>query len=854
MEREGIKEIIQKKIERCDNILDLKKILFQASQERFGAKNTTGIRKEIKETITIKQLIELANKFSGVKEKIELIKIIEIQDLKYADVQQIFEGNDLLQVVKEFNINVNREILEELFNTVEGKNKDLVKELLNMNSTDEKTITELVLENIEDEKLIDFIREYNLRLNNEQLREIEMRFQNVEISVDNRQFLDTVLTLSKKNDELTRTINYQIIDERYRNLDKYLPILTCHPEQQEQIISLDEKELRVFTICLNDYSNKTQDWTTTALGMLQNISQYSRLLDSLEAIELQNEDKVQLLTKLLSEPNYFSIKNIDEYIEKRERICNLILNNPNSQKLEQFTLISQMSEEDRIRFAVLEKNYGLSLDQAESLIRKFGDDIKSISGLGENADYYRGLISSLKFICDEKNISQISQVLFESKGRALNANVIEREIKDIYDKDYVSQLYRPIEEDFEREEDGIKIYKAGKSTNGEFFIESHAPGAVYSDSMLKDDIPRYVDSWNKPLMLSQAFCTHLISNQMLYSNIRDVEYGFYNYEKGSLRAAGYNDISSDFTHFTAFADHDEKYSSIQQRINKTRANDESDRARLLPNGTKRQPDYIKLLTSRHIPKQLATQKLEHSKLAAQQFSKRTGKQIPIVMIDQDECTRQENEIIRNMIQEFRDTKNPELISNIITRFENNRAGNRLMYGSLKGESIDFSIDTPINTDEFGKAIITRNEMLSSMITTIRECKDASQAKALYEMLNKAISEEVSKLKKPGIKVLNDTGIPVVTKKAICLDDYFSTRRDRETGKYDYISSHREWIDLKESFELGQNYTEQQYVGAQEVGKGTIREAEQASEIDETMQILNAHLRNRENEQTKGENN
>lgn len=65
--------------------------------------------------------------------------------------------------------------------------------------------------------------------------------------------------------------------------------------------------------------------------MLQNISQYSRLLDSLEAIDLQNEDKVQLLTKLLSEPNYFSIKNIDEYIEKRERICNLILNNPNSQ-------------------------------------------------------------------------------------------------------------------------------------------------------------------------------------------------------------------------------------------------------------------------------------------------------------------------------------------------------------------------------------------------------------------------------------------------------------------------------------------------------------------------------------------
>ena len=54
--------------------------------------------------------------------------------------------------------------------------------------------------------------------------------------------------------------------------------------------------------------------------------------------------------------------------------------------------------------------------------------------------------------------------------------------------------------------------------------------------------------------------------------------------------------------------------------------------------------------------------------------------------------------------------------------------------------------------------------------------------------------------------------------------------------------------MKESFELGQNYTEQQYVGAQEVGKGTIREAEQAPEIDETMQTLNSHLRSRENKQ------
>ena len=842
MEREEIKEIIQNKIECCNIILDLKKKLFQASQEIFGAKNTTVIRKEIKEAINIKQLIELANNFSSVKEKIELIKIIELQDIKYPDVQQIFEGNDLLQVVKEFNINVNIEILEELFQTVDGKNKDLIKELLNIQSADEKTITELVLENIEDEKVIDFIRGYNLKLNNEQLSEIEARFQNIEISTDNRQFLNTVLTLSKKNDELTRTINYQIVAGKYRNLDAYLPILTCHPELQEQIISLNNNELRVFSICLNAYSNQTQDWTSTAVGMLQNIGQYSSLLDSLEAIELQNEDKMQLLTKLLSEPNYFSIKNIDEYIEKRDSVCDLILNNPDSKELEQFTLISQMSEEDRIRFAVLEKNYGLSLEQAQSLISKFGNDIQSISGLVENADYYRGLISSLKFICDEKNISQISQELFEAKNRVLNANVVEREIKDIYDKDYVSQLYRPLEEDFEREEDGVLIYKAGKSTYGKFLMETHSPGAVYADEDLKKG--DFKSAWNKPKVKSQAFCTVTSRQDMLIAtNTPFLEYGFYDFEQGSLRASGYEDISSDATKPVIFADEDERYCGVDDKINKTRNINENDRSRTQANGTRKQPDYIKFRKSRFIPPQMAQHIWENSKKAAKQFG------IPIVIVDQDECSRRENEKLQSMLQEFKQTKNAELIPKIIVKFENNRKGND--FGKINGKSINTDFEVDSTQEE--TSIITRNEMLHSIITTIRECKDTSQAKALYEMLDTAINEEVSKFKKPGTKVLNDNGIPVVTKKAISLEDYFSKGRDRETGEHNYISSYHELIDLKELFELGQDYTKKQYLEAKRVGKGTIREAEQVSEIDETMQTLNVHLRNRENEQIKGEN-
>ena len=211
--------------------------------------------------------------------------------------------------------------------------------------------------------------------------------------------------------------------------------------------------------------------------------------------------------------------------------------------------------------------------------------------------------------------------------------------------------------------------------------------------------------------------------------------------------------------------------------------------------------------------------------------------------------RRENEELQGMIHEFNKTYNPELIMKIIVKFENNRKGND--FGKINGKSIN--TDFEIDSTQGETSTITRNEILHSIITTIRKCKDPSQAKALYEMLNTAIIEEVSKFKKPGAKVLNDNGIPVVTKKAISLDDYFSTGRDGETGEYNYISSYYEFTDLKELFKLSEDHTEPKYVDAQEVGRGTIRETEQVSEIDETMKTLNAYLRNRENEQTKGEN-
>ena len=555
---------------------------------------------------------------------------------------------------------------------------------------------------------------------------------------------------------------------------------------QEQILSLNNNEYTAFLACLDSYSDKTQDWTPVAVGILDNIKQYEKLTENIDIKEIQKEGKIELLTKLLSEPNHFNINNIDEYFEKRDILCETILKNPNSKDLVEFSLISEMSVKDRIKFAVLQKKFGLSLEQAQTLINKFGTDIDSIDNLHEKSEYYKRVINSLKFICDDKNIEQIANITFNSDVKTLDANIVEREIKDIYDKDYVSQLYRPIEEDFEREEDGVLIYKAGKSTDGKFLMETHSPGAVYADETLKSG--GFKESWNKPKVKSQAFCTVTSRQDMLIAtNTPFLEYGFYDFEEGSLRASGYEDISSDATTPVIFADEDEKYCSVDNKINKTRNINENDRSRTQTDGTRKQPDYIKFRRSRFIPPKKAQEIWENSKKAANQFG------IPIVIVDQDECTRRENQELQDMLQEFNVTKNPELISKIIVKFENNRRGND--FGKDKeGKPIntDFEIDGPSST-------ITRNSMLHSLITTIKECEDISVAQSLYETLNIAIENEVNKMKKPGAKILNEKGIPVVTKRQMTVEEYFSTGRNKETGEYNYLTSYQEIQELETIF-------------------------------------------------------
>ena len=797
-----LKQVINDNYENilnCKTKVELQKILFKITQDIYGVKLTTDVKEEVKEQFSIDNVKEISRNFSSSKEKIELIKFLNINNITYKDIKEMFEPYELFEVVKDLNIKVSKDNLQDLSNF--SDNNDFFK-ILEQNSSakEEKTITQIVLENETGNSLIDTIKNNNLRLDNEQLH-----------------------SLITKNEDLCTTVNFKIIDKKYIDLEQFLPIITCHSDIQHKILSLNDNQYKAFSICVNNYAEKTSDWTPIADAILKNISQYDTLVNNIEEFD------VDLLTKVLSEPNEFDINSLDEYYTKRYEMCNRILN-------------SNDSSVEEIKFAILESKYGLNLEQAEVLIRKFGDDIETLDITTDEAMRYKDMIIDIKQILLEKN----PEKSFDN-SIAENPIWLERRLKDIYDREYVKHLYKPNEQDRISGEivnellgleidSEIPVFLAGKSTDGKFLMETSSPGAVYENENLKSG-DFYAD-WNRPKMQSKFFCTITSSNECLLAvNTPFVEYGFSNFAEGSLRAAGYEDISSNSLGFSTFADEDEKYCDGKTKIDKMGTINENDRAR------GKQPDYIRFRKTRFMKPEKAKQMWEYSKKAANQWG------IPIVIVDQDECTKKENSELLKLLQEFEQIENADLIRKVITRFENNRIGN--YWGKNENNDLYFNTDFNIGNENpkiisnnIKSITINRNDLLYTILNTIRNCDDKDKKLNLFKELNNVIADEVSKVKIPNGKVLNDEGIPVVDKIPLNDEDreiyYFVAQRNHNTGEFEYLSSYSIFLKLRKELE--------QIKSTQDLGKETLIEQNDTKEKLNVAQDMEKQLKVLESEQ------
>ncbi len=488
--------------------------------------------------------------------------------------------------------------------------------------------------------------------------------------------------LFDQNTDLLETINFEILSDKFISKLTFeeLSRIVCDKKFQDTLINLDDNQYALFFKLKETFLTK-DNWITGSNIIVKalNSSDFSELSASISSTTRTDILK-NYFNVINQEQNYFGIKSIEQlenYDQIRNNVCTSILNNPeNIQGLTEH--IQSLSELDRVKFATIEKNFGISLTQAKLLCQKYGFNIENAQEIVGNEKIHT-FLKNLTQIISSDSIEQIEKLEL-AEMNIENFNAIDTEIRKSFAQMYNDKFYKPKEEDLIEviEIDGKKvpIYNAG--TN--FYMCSHVVGAF---SHKNNGEQSYQQAWNIPKRTNHVFCTRMISNESLeLAKEEQIGYGFTDFENSALVASAPWDMASMELNkqfdtvgtmdtertMAACEGSSSRFLTPMEQANNTRIDgNETNWDRFNSNGEKKQPSYIICIADSMSNDEYKNSKnYQDSLIVAAQYG------IPLVMLDREKIIENEHLEIENMLQEYEETQNPYLINRIIQRFENNR--------------------------------------------------------------------------------------------------------------------------------------------------------------------------------------
>lgn len=626
-----------------------------------------------------KKLEMILKKFSyySLENFIENYKESEVgKNPKFQELKEIYKKAKKGQTTRDDNKKI--EIIDSIDN--ENLKVEIIKTLNDsdkiieyINKIEKENLKLQIVEAIKDnEKKVDVLQKLELkqlkkfRNNSEDISFIK---DNVEIFIKNEGFegkvsQEVIEGLYEKNNQVVKNIDFRILNPKYIELlgEDKINLISCYKDIQEEVLGLDDKQCYIFSKCIDSYMEKmqTDEWTVLGQEILENMSkgEYTKLFESIENVDELSENDIEALTQVLQDDNWCQINNINEarsFDTIRKEKCNSIMQNENS-------TVEQKRE------AVIKKIFGHNYEYGKSIIEKFGEDIENIAD-GDEKDYVR----ALKLIQEIKNPDVLQEIYDECEFVQTDKTLVERVLKNEYGKMFNEGLYKPKEEDLEK--GYSNVYNAGV----DFKIIMTSIGAYNGGKESKN----YKEDWNRPVISTQHFCASYIRNDMIgTAPISDICYGFSEMKEDSLMLSGNHDIHSNSNSFNSLANRDEKYYTPDNQINNTTKYNEMD-FRRIQGGEKKQPDYIIVFRKNGI-----IPNMNKAQIASKQWG-----DMPIVIVDVDECLKSEKEKVNEMLKEYKENPTAELESQIKQKVRNNRVTNK---------SFCHGIDEKLNGIEHGE--------------------------------------------------------------------------------------------------------------------------------------------------------
>lgn len=242
-------------------------------------------------------------------------------------------------------------------------------------------------------------------------------------------------------------------------------------EMKSAIMGMNNYELELYTRMSNNITEGSHGWQELENNILLSfkLDIYKELINDLmkksSSGEKVTKEELEMLTNLFSAysvnfnrgnafnitkreelRNFESIKNTTcDTVLKNSQLCNEI--EPHSKYLKSFINLSEL---DRIKMAILEKYYNLAIEEAESLIRIFGDGIEDIETDNYEEIKTIEIIKSIKSVCECYNIDNLKDV--ENNKNMITVDLpqsvlLRQKIRSIYQRLYQNTLYQINEKD-----------------------------------------------------------------------------------------------------------------------------------------------------------------------------------------------------------------------------------------------------------------------------------------------------------------------------------------------------------------------------------------------------------------------
>lgn len=569
---------------------------------------------------------------------------------------------------------------------------------------------------------------------------INLQFPNELEQKEVKELLEDLLT---RNHDLSETLNIKILRKDIVELfgKAKLERIVNDSTLQDSILELSEEELKTYHYILN---YKTTDFDER----ISNLNTYA--CKNINLDELQNlpeTEKLKAISIIVSNSqfNLGSLGELNTYYEKRKAICQEIISDPKKVEEEYkkdiesedeisvvpFGLLYEMQsldEIDRIKYAIIETKYGMSLEKAHVLCSAFGEDCDKIKQSEETR-----ILTELKEILGETNVEKLRQIsldeVYSNYGGTIN---IFPNLKNAYLQKYQETLYNINEQDYigsqsvkikGRKKSNVEIYNVlGKDNDrADFNMILTSLGGIY---YIHHNYVDLMADWDRQDKNHTISCSY-IGNDFL--GVVDESYllAFSDVQTNELLQARNQDAGTVDSTFERWEDLENNRFLIPQNL--------IDSSKV----------YNELLVERKVEKDgklinrkptfavFIAKKLEdiYDKSNVEWYSAKrlaASLDIPIAVIDGTQCTKLEFAKVQDMLRAFKEEHRIDLIPNIIHKIENNRAAQR---GKLKDvrnqifsnqavkKCLEDIIGTIITSD-----IDTFNQGIESFVKVTRDLK------------------------------------------------------------------------------------------------------------------------------------